>query len=90
MIYVAFGQSKITIKMHLMLHLGDCVLALGPLFVYICYHGENFYGDLRDHVKSTHEPTIGLALNKSMDIMANVLKPIASILDEIIDLVSLL
>lgn len=66
--------------MHLTLHLADTVREIAPLTITHCVHNENLYGDLKDHVKSTHEPIIGIANNVSLDIAVDVIYHLPSML----------
>ena len=60
-------------KIHLLLHLADTVTQLAPLVHLHCYVYENLYGRARDSVKSSHDPIIGIAKNKTLEMAVNVL-----------------
>lgn len=74
-----FGEICVTAKMHLTMHLHDCVANIGPLAVYHCYHSENHYGQMRDLCKSTHSPTLGIARNNELSFYTDLILHLPSI-----------
>lgn len=48
-----YGERCITLNMHSLLHLPQCVTELGPLWVYSCFPFENINGTLMEQFHGT-------------------------------------
>lgn len=74
-----YGERYITLNMHSLLHLPQCVTELGPLWVYSCFPFENINGTLMELFHGTQ--------NVELQIMCglNVLQNMTSMIEEFDD-----
>ena len=49
-----YGGKHCTINMHLHLHLNDCILDYGPVYIFWCFSFERFNGILRSYYTNKH------------------------------------
>jgi hypothetical protein len=75
-----YGDRFLTLNMHSLLHLPDCVEDLGPLWIYSCFPFENVNGHLMELFHGTQN--VELQILSSVNVFQNMPDMITSIKDQ--------